>query len=210
MWGRTARRTSASTISVRSASSSGGAVPFPPTLTRPTAAFGPRPRWRATWSWRWAEASFASSSAKTARRCSRGSTPSVRGRSCGPARARRPCCSRRGRSGSAVEAADVLASEGIEVEVGIVATPLEIDDAALRYVAEAPLVITVEDHNARTGLGATVAEWLAENGGEARLVRLGRDGVPVVGRLGGPLRSRGAGCPGHRRGGPARAARLDS
>jgi len=84
-------------------------------------------------------------------------------------------------AGSAVEAADILASEGIEVEVGIVATPLEVDEAAMRYVAEAPLVVTVEDHNARTGLGATVAEWLAENGGDAPLVRLGVEGFQSSG-----------------------------
>jgi len=51
----------------------------------------------------------------------------------------------------------------------------------MRYAAEAPLIITVEDHNVRTGLGASVADWLASNGGEARLVRLGVDGYQSSG-----------------------------
>jgi transketolase len=76
-------------------------------------------------------------------------------------------------AGAAVAASDALREEGFDLEVGIVATPLELDDAAMRYVAEAPLVITVEDHSVRTGLGASVADWLARNAGEARLVTLG-------------------------------------
>jgi len=84
-------------------------------------------------------------------------------------------------AGAAVAAADALGDEGVAVEVGIVACPLELDDAAMRYAAEAPLIITVEDHNVRTGLGASVADWLASNGGEARLVRLGVDGYQSSG-----------------------------
>ena len=45
----------------------------------------------------------------------------------------------------------------------------------MRYAAEAPILITVEDHGVRSGLGASVADWLAANGGGARLVRLGVD-----------------------------------
>jgi transketolase len=72
-----------------------------------------------------------------------------------------------------VAASDALREEGFDLEVGIVATPLELDDAAMRYAAEAPLIVTVEDHSVRTGLGASVADWLARNGGEARLVTIG-------------------------------------
>jgi len=84
-------------------------------------------------------------------------------------------------AGAAVVAADALREEGAEVEVGIVATPLELDDAAMRYASDAPLLVTIEDHNVRTGLGASVAEWLARNGGEARLVTLGVDGYQSSG-----------------------------
>ena len=60
-------------------------------------------------------------------------------------------------AGAAVAAADLLREEGIEVEVGIAACPLALDDAAVRYAAEAPLLVTVEDHSVHTGLGASVA-----------------------------------------------------
>jgi transketolase len=84
-------------------------------------------------------------------------------------------------AGAAVAAADALAGDGIDVEVGIVATPLDIDDTALRYAAEAPLLVTVEDHGVRTGLGTTVADWMGRHGGEARLVTLGVEGYQSSG-----------------------------
>jgi transketolase len=84
-------------------------------------------------------------------------------------------------AGAAVAASDALRAEGVDVEVGIVATPLELDDAAMRYAAEAPMIVTVEDHSIRTGLGASVAEWLARNGGSARLVTVGVDGYQSSG-----------------------------
>ena len=78
-------------------------------------------------------------------------------------------------AGAAVAASDALEPEGVSAEVGIVACPLALDDGALRYAAEAPLIVTVEDHNSRTGLGASVAEWLADHGCGTQLVRLGVD-----------------------------------
>ena len=84
-------------------------------------------------------------------------------------------------AGAAVAASDALREEGFEVEVGIVATPLELDDAAMEYAAQAPLIVTVEDHSVRTGLGASVAEWLACNGGEAGLLTLGVEGYQSSG-----------------------------
>ena len=76
-------------------------------------------------------------------------------------------------AGAAVAAADALAAEGIDIEVGIVACPLDLDDAAIKYAAEAPLLVTVEDHHVDTGLGASVALQLAGAGVSARLVRIG-------------------------------------
>ena len=84
-------------------------------------------------------------------------------------------------AGSAVTASDVLREEGTQVCVGIVATPLELDDAAMIRAAGARLLITVEDHGVRTGLGASVADWLARNGAPARLVRLGVDAYQTSG-----------------------------
>ena len=84
-------------------------------------------------------------------------------------------------SGAAIAAADALREEGLHVEVGIVACPLDLDDPAMRYAAEAPVLFTVEDHGVHTGLGASVAEWLGTNGGGARLVRLGVEGYQSSG-----------------------------
>ncbi len=76
-------------------------------------------------------------------------------------------------AGAAVAAADALRDEGVTVSVGIVSTPLAIDDAALAVAANHPVLLTVEDHHIQTGLGATVALWLADTGGATRLRRLG-------------------------------------
>ena len=84
-------------------------------------------------------------------------------------------------AGAAVEASDALAQRGISAEVGIVACPLDLDDAAMAYAAEAPLIVTVEDHNVRTGLGASVALWLADHGCGTRVVRLGVEGYQSSG-----------------------------
>lgn len=76
--------------------------------------------------------------------------------------------------GGAVAAADDLRTRGKgDVAVGVVACPLDLDDAAMVRVCDYPFIVTVEDHNARTGLGASVAEWLIENRMRARLLRLG-------------------------------------
>jgi transketolase len=84
-------------------------------------------------------------------------------------------------AGATVAAADALGERGISAEVGIVACPLHLDDPAMAYAAEAPLIVTVEDHNVRTGLGASVALWLADHGATTRLVRLGVDGYQPSG-----------------------------
>ena len=84
-------------------------------------------------------------------------------------------------AGAAIAAADALRGEGINVEVGIVACPLDLDDAAMRYAAEAPILFTVEDHGVHTGLGASVADCIAANGGDVRLVRLGVEGYQSSG-----------------------------
>ena len=84
-------------------------------------------------------------------------------------------------AGAAVAAADLLHEEGVEIEVGIVACPLDLDDAAMRYATEAPMLITVEDHNVRTGLGASVALWMADAGASSPLLRVGVDGYETSG-----------------------------
>jgi len=84
-------------------------------------------------------------------------------------------------AGEAVRAADLMRAEGKGVAVGIVACPLDLDDVAMRSAARAPVLLTVEDHNVRSGLGASVAEWMALNGAATRLMRLGVTGYQSSG-----------------------------
>ncbi|HEY5517282.1 MAG TPA: transketolase [Coriobacteriia bacterium] len=79
-------------------------------------------------------------------------------------------------AGAAVDAADALRAEGLDVAVGVVSCPLALDEDAMDRLMSAPLVVTAEDHNVRTGLGASVAEWLALHGRATQLLRLGVDG----------------------------------
>jgi transketolase len=78
-------------------------------------------------------------------------------------------------AGTAVAASDLLRPEGLAVAVAVAASPLELDNDALATGMDAPVVFVVEDHGARTGLGASVAAWLEERRSPARLVRLGVD-----------------------------------
>ncbi|MBE0475499.1 MAG: transketolase [Coriobacteriia bacterium] len=79
-------------------------------------------------------------------------------------------------AGSAVAAADGLAAEGSRLSVGVAASPLHLDDADMTEAAACGgCLITAEDHGVRTGLGASVAEWLSERAPGPRLVRLGVD-----------------------------------
>jgi len=75
--------------------------------------------------------------------------------------------------GAAVSAADELRQAGVHVGVGVVACPLELDEDAMRRASSARLLVTVEDHSPRTGLGASVAEWLALNAVAVPFRRLG-------------------------------------
>jgi transketolase len=83
--------------------------------------------------------------------------------------------------GAAVDAADELAAEGRGVGVAVVACPLDLDDGEMHKAVAAPFIVTVEDHNVRTGLGASVAAWMADHGEATRLVRLGVDGYQASG-----------------------------
>jgi len=79
-------------------------------------------------------------------------------------------------AGATVDAADALRPEGLEVAVAVVSSPLDLDEEVMDRLMAAPLVVTVEDHNVRTGLGASVAEWLALHGRATQLLRIGVDG----------------------------------
>lgn len=52
----------------------------------------------------------------------------------------------------------------------------------LRAAAQSPVIMTVEEHNILGGLGAAVAEVLAEHGTPARLLRHGiKDEYSLIG-----------------------------
>jgi len=83
---------------------------------------------------------------------------------------------------SALDAAAVLNAEGRSVGVIDMATIKPLDRAAvLRAAARSRLLMTVEEHNIVGGLGAAVAEVLADEGCGVRLVRHGiRDEYALI------------------------------
>ena len=84
-------------------------------------------------------------------------------------------------SGAAVAAADLLAEDGVRIAVGIVACPLDLDPEAMVEATEGPWVLCVEDHSWRTGLWASVAEWIAHVGAGVRAVPHGVTGYQSSG-----------------------------
>ena len=67
-------------------------------------------------------------------------------------------------TGLAVQAADDLKAEGVEVDVWNVCTPLAVDPEAVKAAAATGAIVTVEDHHVRTGLAAQVSRVMAEEG----------------------------------------------
>lgn len=73
----------------------------------------------------------------------------------------------------AVQAADILKKDGIEVRVIDMYSIKPIDGAAIEAaVKETGLILTVEDHNIIGGLGGAVSEYTAEHC-QCRVVRMG-------------------------------------
>lgn len=83
----------------------------------------------------------------------------------------------------AIEAAKRLESEGISVGVVDMPTIKPLDVELVREVARrSSVIVTAEEHNILGGLGAAVAEVLAEHPTKARLVRHGiRDEYSLIG-----------------------------
>jgi transketolase len=74
----------------------------------------------------------------------------------------------------ALQAAEALHREGLEVGVLNVHTLKPLDVVAVRVAASGTrLLVTAEDHQIIGGLGSAVAEALAENGVGTRLLRIG-------------------------------------
>lgn len=76
--------------------------------------------------------------------------------------------------GASLDAARLLAAEGIELGVVDMYSIAPIDRHAIRRAADAHgIVFTAEEHNVSSGFGSAVAEVMAEEGLPARLVRIG-------------------------------------
>lgn len=73
----------------------------------------------------------------------------------------------------AIEAFEELKKQGILVTIINMACPLHPDFEAIKKAVKTGLIITYEDHNVRSGLGASVAQVIAENGFSVRLKKLG-------------------------------------
>lgn len=77
-----------------------------------------------------------------------------------------------------LDAASILSKEGVEVSVVHVPSIKPVDEGALlETLAEADLVVSVEDHSVMGGLGGLVAEVLSTRAQTPRLVRIGLDDV---------------------------------
>ncbi|NLP09683.1 transketolase [bacterium] len=76
-------------------------------------------------------------------------------------------------TGRAVIAHDKLKAQGVAVMVVSMCCPADPDVEAIKKAAATGLIVTLEDHNVRTGLGSVVASVLAENGIGCRLIKLG-------------------------------------
>jgi transketolase len=73
----------------------------------------------------------------------------------------------------AVEAAEMLAQQGIDAAIVNVPTIKPMDrEGVVQWAKKVPLIVTVEDHNVIGGMGSAVAEVAAERAG-ARVVRHG-------------------------------------
>jgi transketolase len=92
-----------------------------------------------------------------------------------------------------LQAAGVLAEEGIQARVVDMHTVKPIDDAAIEdAVRGTRLIVTAEDHNILAGLGGAVAEVMAELGAGTPLKRLGlRDTYGGIGPEAGLLQKHG-------------------
>jgi len=73
----------------------------------------------------------------------------------------------------AIAAWEKLRDLGLEVMVVNVPCPLEVEEKVLENAVETGRIVTYEDHNVNTGLGASVLQAIAEHGYKAKVKRLG-------------------------------------
>lgn len=96
-------------------------------------------------------------------------------------------------AGIALDAADVLKENGIEARVINMPSIKPIDaEAIIKAAAQTGLIVTIENHSTVGGLGSAAAEVLAENGSDAKLIRMGiKDHFGVTASLAYQLKQNG-------------------
>ncbi len=75
----------------------------------------------------------------------------------------------------AIRVRDILDEQGIDIAVINISSPLDIDEGALVRAASTGLIVTYEDHNVQSGLGAEIARNMMRIGMSARLMNFGVD-----------------------------------
>ena len=73
----------------------------------------------------------------------------------------------------ALKGCEMLQKEGISPMLLNVSCPSDIDAEDLRLAAKTGLIITIEDHNVKTGLGTAIGSLLAENGISTKFKKMG-------------------------------------
>lgn len=72
-----------------------------------------------------------------------------------------------------LEAARILSEQGTEVSVWSVSCPLVVDENALKEASASGFILTIEDHNIKTGMGSILASSAAQLGLRSRIKLLG-------------------------------------
>jgi len=82
----------------------------------------------------------------------------------------------------AVEIADKLSTENINLQVCNISCPTKIDEDALKEAARTGTIFTYEDHNVNTGLGNCLADKMMEMGLSSKLYKFGVENYAVSGK----------------------------
>lgn len=83
--------------------------------------------------------------------------------------------------GKALDLADILSTGGISCDVRCVSCPNHLPDGLAGELSGFEYLVTYEDHDAETGLGASLALALADRGGSPPLIRFGVRGYGMSG-----------------------------
>ncbi len=82
----------------------------------------------------------------------------------------------------AIEIADKLSIENINLQVWNISCPTKIDENALKEAARTGTIFTYEDHNVNTGLGNCIADKMMEMGLSSKFYKFGVENYAVSGK----------------------------